>query len=163
MTSNKETLRTFLNTVSRRIGQEQKEKGMRKSGRSAKSLKSKIEEKGDVTKGVLTGSATFQQQEEGRGPTPPNSPKSNPTLQESLLRFWIPYVPKFASLSRKEKTGLSYAIAHVIHERGWNKKGARLNITKIIQEEKKVLLNSALGSSVQQFRSEILKAFRDGD
>lgn len=163
MTSNKEILRNFLNNVSRRIGQEQKAKGMRKSGRSAKSLKSKVDEKGDVSKGTLTGSAYFQQQEEGRGATPPNTPRSQPTLQQSILRFWLPYIPKFAGLSKEEKTGLSYAIAHVIHERGWNKRGARLDISKIIKEEKKELLNSAIGASVQTFRSDILRAFRDGN
>lgn len=163
MATNKEILQNFLNTVSKRIGQGQKEKGMRKSGRSAKSLKSKISEKGDLTRGTLRGSAYFQQQEEGRGPTPPNAPRSQPTLQQTLLRFWIPYIPKFAGLSRKEKTGLSYAIAHVIHKRGWDKRGARLNITKIIQEEKKELLKTAIGSNVQEFRSQILRAFRDGN
>lgn len=163
MATNKEILQNFLNTVSKRIGQEQKAKGMRKSGRSAKSLKSKVDQKGDITKGKLRGATYFEQQEEGRGPTQPNAPRSQPTLQQALLRFWIPYVPKFAGLSKKEKTGLSYAIAYVIHKRGWNKKGARLNITKIIQEERKELLRLAVGSNVKQFRSEILKAFKDGN
>ena len=161
MGNSKEILQNFLNTVSRRIGQEQKAKGIRASGESAKSLKSKVSEKGDISRGILTGRDYFLQQEEGRGPTPQGARKSQPTLKDNI-RKWIDFKGIGSGKTRKEKEGIAFVIARKIHQEGWNKNGARLDITKIIKEEKKSLVKSTLGLSVDRFRSDILRAFRDG-
>ena len=158
MTQDEKILSKFIQRVSSRLKADQKAKGMKASGRSADSLKGNTEVKGDTTRGTLTGSSYWQQQEEGRGPS---KKKGNGTpLWKEILENWIPYRSKFSGLDKKEKVSAASAIAFVIHRDGWDKDGARVETTKIIREERKILITEARGSNVQQFRSQIVKAFK---
>lgn len=152
----KQAIFNFLNAVSNRLKQEQQSRGIRASGRSARSLKSKATN----TKGQLTGSAYFQQQEEGRGPTK----KDQGGILRQQIREWIDdkNLPLWDGF--RDKDGMSYVITRNIHRRGTLRGRSQqypgLPTTRIIKEERGKFVSTYRTLRIKDITSEIVGAYK---
>lgn len=151
----------YLETVAREVIADQERKGIIASGRSSKSLKTGFA--GNDEKGIaaLRGSAYFEQQIFGRGPTRGGSGGG---FLRKAIREWLDTKSFASGFSGKEKQSLSYAITKTIHRRGTRRgrdpKYPGLAFNKIKEKHKPKLLRAMGKEYSTKFRSQIVKPFR---
>ena len=152
----KAALLGFLDAVAKRLKDEQVKKGIRASGRSAKSLRSRATD----TTGQLTGDAYFQQQEEGRGPTK----KPGPGVLVGQIRRWIDDKGLGLWDGFRTKDAMAWVITRKIHRegtrRGRDPKYPGLPVSGIIAEERDKLFETYGALRLKAFASEIAKKYR---
>lgn len=147
---------------------EQREKGIRASGKSAESLRHEIK---DIPKGLqltILGDESFEYQEYGRGPTRNRGGWNDPIGD---IMEWMSFKPAFSGMGEKEKKGIAGAILYGpkgIHQTGTSlykaiKGGDRskaLNITDIANAEVKFIRARLVTNRVESFKSEILRLWQ---
>lgn len=143
MDSSKEILTKWLNeTVQTILTDYDRAKGKynsptRASGRFAKEIRFEVE--GEIElHGFIEAPFYAQMLQDGRRPTPPNAPRSNPTLQQAILK-WIG--DKGIVPGKGTREGLSWAISKKIHQKGYTQRWdilSNVNTNLLLQQLSKV-------------------------
>lgn len=149
------SIEKYLNAVSKRIVEEQDNKGIKASGDSAKSL----EVQADANSGTLTGAHYFKYQVQGRGPTV----KSGQGLLRKAILKWLQVKSWSRGFDIKKQTSLSYAISKRIHERGTLRGRSQeypgLGLSEIEKSERPKLL-SEIGKAEASVYSKMFKVLK---
>jgi len=124
------TIENIIKQAAEKLVAEMQSKVPRVTGKTAESIEAV------VTPNSLTilGGKQIGAIINGRGPTKPNAPKGNPTLQQSILS-WLQaasITPREAGMSQES---LSWAISKSIHKNGYKGKG---DIFKDVLTENKI-------------------------
>lgn len=146
--ANKETIFNVLEIIKRRIIQDQQQKRIAASGKSARSLD--IQEV--QTGGQLVGNDYFQQQITGR------KPGKFPPIQP--IMDWID--SKNLSFQKITKKSLAYIIARKIAKSGtdiYRKKREGLGITKIVDDTLPILKDQLIAAGKIEIKTAIKGAF----
>lgn len=145
----------LLENVRAEIIDDQETKGLRASGQSARSLKTKTREISGTIKGTLTGAAYFTFQEQGR------RPGKMPPVQS--IRDWI----EAKGIQVDNKESLAWAIAKKIAKEGsdiYQNKRPALATEQIIEieiEKSRPEINKAIFDYFRTETTKVLKtAFR---
>lgn len=157
-----QALRDGANDFVTRLKQQQSQRGIRASGRSAASLRVQVSDDGKgYVKAEVYGAGYFLQQEFGR---PKTRRKQGGILQRQILK-WMGYKGIGAGLDDAEKRSISFAIATKIHQSGtllWRGRsqpvGIRENAIVVAQKVRPQIRQHANNS----IRFAILGEFQDG-
>lgn len=168
MTTRELILSDFVRKVITATINEQRDKGITASGKSAQSLRFEADEES----AVIFGEGYFESQEEGRGPSKGGGGWSDPIAD---IKEWMSYKSSFSGLSEKEKEQVAGAI--VFGPKGIHKAGTSLyqsikgtysgshrpeplKITDIVKVQLPFLIKKLEGDEVKNIRSEIIRAWQ---
>jgi hypothetical protein len=137
----------MITTLKDNIIREQAARGVKASGRSARSLRKEVTD----SAGRLYGLYYFLQQEQGRGPTRTLEP-STPTLRERIFS-WLG--EKGINPTDITKESLAYVIARKIHNEG-TKLYRKLNKGEA-NDAVKVGIEDGINAVIKQYKPELVK------
>lgn len=144
-----------------RLKQQQQQRGIRASGRSAASLRLETSDKNGVAKAEVYGADYFLQQEYGRGPT---RKKGRGVLRDRILD-WMDDKGIATQLKDYERRGIAYVIARKIHESGtrlYRGQGHPVGIQQLGESVAQKLRPKILQDANNRLRFRILGKFQDG-
>lgn len=136
-------------------------KGMRASGRFAKSLKVDIRSDETSSTGVLIGNKYADQLEDGRLPT--TGPAGSPTLFEQIIE-WI-QDKGIRPIEKKMKIStLAFLITRKIHREGWKREkhgGVDLISSIITPERVQSIINKLTVVNIAKITSELTNFYKE--
>lgn len=152
----------FLSSITKDLIEEQRRLGVRASGKSARSLNSKVLFSGKKGIAQLRGSDYWEFQFYGRGPS--RGGRGGPGYLQKAIREWLDTKPFASGFDAAKKDSLSWAISKKIHERGTlrgrSSRFPGIDFDKIINKHKRQLLRDAGKEIATRFESDVIRSYK---